>query len=259
MAELRALRVAGRAAGIHLDGAVVRRDRDARVAFRLRREPIGVIDPGAMRTVERDDPANRFQLVGDLLDERIEVGTDEQQLSAGVLDHISRLGRRQTEIDRHQHHVGLGRAEPQLEKGRHVLGQNGDACLRPHALGDEAVGDAIGPAVKLAIGEMLPLEMEGDGVGPDFGMMLGDIGNRRNFGDVGNVEHLRPPQNRHRGHSPRCLSRLVVAQMLGIFAAGWKPECAPALASLRRPRPPPALISLIRSGRRCARRRAARR
>jgi hypothetical protein len=36
---------------------------------------------------------------------------------------------------------------------------------------------------------MLPLEVEGDGVGPDFGVMLGDIGNRRNFGDIGNVEH----------------------------------------------------------------------
>jgi hypothetical protein len=31
-----------------------------------------------VRAVERDDPANRFQFVRDLLDERIEIGADEQ-------------------------------------------------------------------------------------------------------------------------------------------------------------------------------------
>ena len=38
-------------------------------------------------------------------------------------------------------------------------------ALRPHALGDQAVGDLIGTAVELGEGDALPLEMDGDPIG----------------------------------------------------------------------------------------------
>jgi hypothetical protein len=36
-----------------------------------------------------------------LLGERIKIGADEQQLSAGIGDDVSHFGRRQPEVDRH--------------------------------------------------------------------------------------------------------------------------------------------------------------
>ena len=51
----------------------------------------------------------------------IEIGADEQQFRAGILDDIGHLGRRQPEIDRHQHHIGFGGAEPEFEKSRRVF------------------------------------------------------------------------------------------------------------------------------------------
>ena len=57
MAELRALGMAGGAAGVELDGAVGRRHLDRRIASGLAREPVGVGFPVAVRAVERDDAA----------------------------------------------------------------------------------------------------------------------------------------------------------------------------------------------------------
>ena len=85
-----------------------------------------------------------FRFRRDLLDERIEIGADKQEFRTGILDHKGDLGRREAEVHRHQHHVDLGGAEPELEEGRPVLGKDGDAPLPPDALGDQAVGHLIG-------------------------------------------------------------------------------------------------------------------
>ena len=94
MAELRAFRMTGGPAGIHLYGAAVWCDRDGRIKIGLTRKPFGVARPAFVPAVERDDAPNRFQIVYHLLDQRIEIGADEQNLGAGIVDHISDLGRR---------------------------------------------------------------------------------------------------------------------------------------------------------------------
>ena len=121
MAELCPLGMAGRAAGVHLYGAMLRRDRQPPVALRLTGKPIGIARPGTVRAVECDDPANRFQIVRHLFDNGIEIGADKQQFCARVLDNVGHLLRREPEIDRHQHHIGLGGAEPEIEKIRRVF------------------------------------------------------------------------------------------------------------------------------------------
>ena len=100
---------------------MVARDRDGRIEIRLAREPFGIAGPAFVPAVERDDAANRFQIVRHFLDQWIEIGADEQNFGAGVVDHIGDLRRRKPEIDRHQHDIGLGGAEPEIEKRRRIL------------------------------------------------------------------------------------------------------------------------------------------
>ena len=83
MAELRAFGVAGGAAGIHLDGAMIARDRMAGSPGLLRGEPFGIVrakigcPPSSAMML-----AHRFQTRRHLLDQRIEIGADEQQFGA---------------------------------------------------------------------------------------------------------------------------------------------------------------------------------
>ena len=115
-----------------------------------------------------------------LVDDRIEIGADEQELGPGVLDHIGDLRRRKAEIDRHQHHVGLGGAEPELEEGRPVLGEDRRCALAGRTpSGDQAVGHLVGTAVELAIGGVLPLEMDGYPIGAGSGVVARDVADRQ--------------------------------------------------------------------------------
>ena len=89
--------------------------------IRLPGEPFGIACPGFVPAIESDDAPDRLQIIGHFLDQRIEIGADEQNIGAGIVDHIGDLWRRKPEIDRHQHDVGLGGAEPQIEEGRRIL------------------------------------------------------------------------------------------------------------------------------------------
>ncbi len=221
MAELRALWMPGRAAGVHLDGAMLPRDWQGRIARRLRRKPFGIADPAGMRAVERDDAAHGFQIGRDLLDQRIEIGADEQQLGAGIVDHIGDFRRRQPEIDRHQHDIGFGGAEPKIEEGRRVFRQIGDARLRTHAFGDQAVGDLIGAAVELAEGGALAFEMDGDAIRTDPGMMARDVADGHDVGKALDVEHGNPPQGAFLLSPRLCASRFAVS-FVGSFRVDRK-------------------------------------
>src|SRR5262245_59387776 len=111
-----------------------------------------------MAAVERDDSAHRFELMRDLLDRAVKILPHEQQLGLRVVDHEGDLGRSETEVDRHEYRIGLGGPEPKLEKRRMVLGQNSDARLRLDAGGDQRVGDLVGAAIEIAVGDLSALE-----------------------------------------------------------------------------------------------------
>ena len=130
-----------------------------------------------------------FSSLRHLLDDRIEIGADEQHLGAGVLDHVGHLGRRQTEIDRHQDQIGLGGTEPELEESRRVFGQNCDARLRPEALGDQSVCDLIGAAIELAEGEVPSLKMDRHPMRTALGVMARDIPDRGHVRNAIDLEH----------------------------------------------------------------------
>ena len=158
-----------------------------------------------MRAVERDDPPHGFQIVRDLLDQRIEIGAHEQDVGAGIVDHISDFRWRQPEIDRHQHDVGLGGAEPKIEEGRRVFREVGDARLRTHAFGDQPVGDLIGAAIEFAEGGAPPFKMNGHAIGTDPGMVARDIADGHDVGKALDFEHGDSPQGR--SCCPRALLR----------------------------------------------------
>ena len=83
MAELRALRMAGSAAGIHLNGAMLAGDGQRGIVPRLCRKPFGIARPAAVPAIERYNAAHRLQVLCDRLHHRVEIGADEQKLRAG--------------------------------------------------------------------------------------------------------------------------------------------------------------------------------
>jgi hypothetical protein len=61
--------------------------------------------------------------------------------------------------------------------------------LPPDALGDQPVGHLIGPAIKLAIGEALSLEMDGHPIGTGSGVLARDVADPGNVGNAGDIVH----------------------------------------------------------------------
>ena len=123
VAQLHALRVSSRPAGVHLDGAIAGPDRQVGIRARTVRNPALVLGPSGMSGRKRDDRAHGLQLGRDLLDDRIEIRTDEQQLGLRVVHHEGDLRGSKAEIHRHQHRIGFGGAEPELEKRQAIAGQ----------------------------------------------------------------------------------------------------------------------------------------
>jgi len=115
------------------------------------------------------------------------------EFGAGIVDHISDLGRRKPEIDRHQHDVGLGGAEPEIEKGRRILRQIGDACLRTQAVRGEAVGHAVGAAVEFTVCGVPPLEVYSHPTGANLGVVARDVSDRQDVGEAFALEHASLP------------------------------------------------------------------
>lgn len=191
VAELRALGMTGGPAGVHLNRAVAREDRQARIRRGRTRRPGRIIGPLGMLAVERDDRPRMLQVVRDLFDRAVEIGADEQQLGLRVVRHEGDLRRGEPKVDRHQHRIGLGGPEPKLEERRAVLGQDRDARLRSDAGGDQRVGNLVGAPIEIPVGNLSPLEMDGDGLGARHGMATDDVGDRRH---AGNFQHDRSSQ-----------------------------------------------------------------
>ena len=97
------------------------------------------------------DAAERFQLAADFLDYWKVFLADEQDFGFGVVDDVQYFRRREAPVHRHDHRVGLGDAEQQLEEEIARLVEMGDPGLRLHTLGDQGVGDLAGGAVERAV------------------------------------------------------------------------------------------------------------
>src|ERR1700689_2297493 len=116
-----------------------------------------------------------------------------------------------------------------MEKSRRVLGQDGDACLRLQPLGDQAVGDLVGGAVKLGKRDVPALVMDGDAVRTSAGMMAGDVADRSDGRDAFDLAHdpfLPRGFQRCAAGSQRTL---LFVRMVGSLGSRWKAECGRSL------------------------------
>ena len=83
------------------------------------------------------------------VEDRNEVGADDEHLGRRVVDDEGDLGRRQPPVDVDAHGVAEGRAVEHLEVLDAVLVEEGDAVLRPDAGGPQAGGHPPRPLVQL--------------------------------------------------------------------------------------------------------------
>ncbi|RPK36231.1 hypothetical protein EES39_32280 [Streptomyces sp. ADI92-24] len=132
----------------------------------------GVDDVGRVPGVHGDGRIVLRQLAG-RCDGREVVEHDGR---AGVLQHVRDAGGRVVRVDRQ---IRRARLEYR-EDGNHQLGRTrqsqGDDLLRAHASGDQCVGQAVGPAVQLAVGQHGVLEHHGRGLGRRPGPRLEERG-----------------------------------------------------------------------------------
>jgi hypothetical protein len=178
--QLRALRQAGGATGVELNGGVGRLGRQVRVGRRL------AVAPRLERfrfgmAAEGHDFSHCLEFAADLLDHREVVLADEQDLGLGVVDDVQHLGRGEPPVDRHDHRVGLGDAEQQLEEEVVRLVEMGDAGLRPDAVGDQRIGDLAGGPVERGVGGGAALVDDGRHVRLAGRVAAHDIGKPRDF------------------------------------------------------------------------------
>ena len=127
-----ALRAARRAARVELEGDVVRSARRVRIDGLVGADPLVVVLE-LLVAADHEDRADRRQRVGDGVQHRHEVGSDDEHLGLGVVDDELDLRRREAPVDVDADGVGERRAEEHLEVLDAVLVEEGDAVLRTDA------------------------------------------------------------------------------------------------------------------------------
>jgi len=174
----RAFRLARGARRIELDRDVLPADLDIGVIGALRVAPGRKIPAFWRAAFRRDDCADARQSVQDVADEGDELGADEQHRRLAVLDDESHFGGGEAPVHGRHHHIGLDRAEQQLEIEVAVLAQIGDAFMRLDAQCFQAVADAVGLDIKFRERSRAPLEFEGDRVAAGFRAVAHHLGKR---------------------------------------------------------------------------------
>ena len=111
-----------------------------------------------------EDRRRRGQPVGDRVEDRHEVGSDDEHLRFGVVDDVFDLRWRQPPVDVDAYGVGEGGAVEDLEVLDAVLVQERDAILVADACGGESGGHAAGPLVQLGPRHRAVAEHERDAV-----------------------------------------------------------------------------------------------
>ena len=93
------------------------------------------------------------QVGGDRVDDRHEVGPDDEHLGLGVVDDVLDLGRSEPPVDVDADRVEERRAEEDLEVFDAVLVEERDAVLRSDTLGGECLSGLRGAVTQLGPGE----------------------------------------------------------------------------------------------------------
>ena len=179
--ELYALGLARGARGVDLHHHVSGASRHLRLRLGARIAPVDEGRPALVPSVEHDDPFDRGDRVLDVHDSVGVFAGDDQQPGPRIGDDEGDLGRRQAEVDRCQHHAGLGGAESQVEEAVAVLGQQRHPVARHQAFGQQCVRHPIGPSVEFAVARLVAREQERDTLRSRAGPVAHDI--RQDGGD----------------------------------------------------------------------------
>ena len=109
-----------------------------------------------------DDAPDRLQLRGDLLDEAVEVRSDEEHFGLRVVDDVGDFRRCEAPVDADGHGVGTRTAEDDLVEEVRVLVEKGHAPGGTDPFGDETVGDLVRAPVEGCVTRPASFELEGD-------------------------------------------------------------------------------------------------
>ncbi len=189
MRQHRALGLAGGAGGIKLDRDILGRDRYLRIVAALRVAPARKILPAHRAALGRDESTHAWQLCLDAADLFDELRPDEQHRRLAILDDEGDLGTGQPPVDRRHHHIGLHRAQQQLEIDVAVLAEIGDALMRLDAERLQSMGDLIGMRVEVGIAGPASLEFERHGVAAGLALRADNVGQ---MGSLVDLRHVSP-------------------------------------------------------------------
>ena len=164
-----------RAARVELERDVVGPARGVRVQRGVLGDPLVVVLVRGVAADHEDRPDGR-QGVGDGVEHRHEVGTDDEDLRLGVVDDELDLGRGEAPVDVDAHGVGEGGAEEHLEVLDPVLVQERDAVLRTDAGRGQAGRDTARPLVQVGPRLAAVAEHQGRAVGRVRGVLTQDVG-----------------------------------------------------------------------------------
>jgi hypothetical protein len=184
--KLNAFGVARRAARVELQHVVLGVDGEHRIGRVLAAPPLVEGRPRGVAPVHGDHEPHAFELITDALDERHELGADEQHLGARVAEHVDDFRRSESPVHADEHGVGLEAPVDHFEERVGVHADVADACLGPHARGDQAVRDLAGPGVELAERRRAVLEHVRDVARASPGLLAGKVGQ---YLEVAEIEH----------------------------------------------------------------------
>ncbi|GAA3079407.1 hypothetical protein GCM10020000_76370 [Streptomyces olivoverticillatus] len=168
-----ALGHAGGAGGEHHVGEPVGCDGQGRVGVR----PLAICRRVGVRVADE-------QRTGAGLGQQLARGVvGEQQLCSGVGHDAPHALGRVAVVQRHVDAAGLEDGEGGHDQGGRALQQHRDRAFGLKALGDQAVGQAVGVGVEFAVGQLPSAVADGDGVG-GAGGLFGEAPGERGGGAV---------------------------------------------------------------------------
>jgi hypothetical protein len=125
--------VACGAARVHLDTDISAYSRQIGVGSGLPVAPCWIIAAG------NDDLPDARKLIADGGDGVEKLSGDKQDFGLGVIDNERDLRPSQAPVDRYEHRIRLGSAEPDLEKAVVIFVEKRDTALRTKAGGNQSI------------------------------------------------------------------------------------------------------------------------
>ena len=174
--QLHALGHAGSAGCIELDDIIVVARREARWIGQLAVAPCRVGFPILPIAINRDDMFKVWQFGADLVNQAVEIFSDEQDFHPRIRQDEFHFGCGESGVDGGHRCAGLGGAEQHLVIDSHVLGEIADPVIRFHAQADQAVGNLGGTCLQFGEAGCLAFEPESLLIRADAGLDARDIG-----------------------------------------------------------------------------------